>query len=97
MDKDMQPVMTIEEDGDKVWRLNGENHRTDGPAIECTDGDRFWCQYGRTHRTDGPAIEFADGNVEFRLCGEYYTLEEWLEANSEISEEEKVMYKLKYG
>jgi hypothetical protein len=84
-------------DGDKIWRLNGENHRTDGPAIECADGGRFWCQYGSTHRTDGPAVEFADGYVEFRLRGRYYTFEEWLEANTEISDEEKVMMKLQYG
>jgi hypothetical protein len=97
MVKDMQSVMTVDEDGDEVWHLDGNRHRTDGPAIECKDGDRFWCQYGRTHRTDGPAIVYANGYIEFRLRGRYYTFDEWLEANTEISEEEKVMMKLRYG
>jgi|TARA_R110000850_G_scaffold274483_1_gene412009 hypothetical protein len=92
----MQSKMTIVA-GDKFWHLNGQLHRLDGPAIEGSNGNKFWCQFGNTHRTDGPAIEHADGNVEFRLRGKYYTFDEWLEANTEISDEEKVMMKLRYG
>jgi|TARA_R110000851_G_scaffold324557_1_gene491932 hypothetical protein len=46
MDKDMQPVMTIDADGDAVWHLNGLRHRTDGPAIEWADGRKSWCLHG---------------------------------------------------
>jgi hypothetical protein len=42
----MQPVMTIDADGDAVWRLNGKLHRTNGPAIECTNGVKEWCLHG---------------------------------------------------
>jgi hypothetical protein len=98
MDNVMQPTtISIDRFGDKVWHLDGKRHRTDGPAIECANGDKIWCQYGRTHRTDGPAIVYANGYIEFRLRGRYYTFDEWLEANTEISEEEKVMMKLRYG
>jgi hypothetical protein len=94
----MEPKMTITTDGDTFWLLpNGVNHRTDGPAIEFSDGDKWWVLNGEHHRTDGPAIEYMSGNVEFRLRGEYYTFDEWLIANTEISEEEKVMMKLRYG
>jgi hypothetical protein len=34
MDKDMQPVITVNKFGDKFWKLNDRFHRTDGPAIE---------------------------------------------------------------
>jgi hypothetical protein len=75
MDKDMQPVMTIDEDGDTVWRLPSR----------------------KIHRTDGPAVEYADGGKQWRLHGKYMSFDEWLIANTEISEEDKVMMKLQYG
>ena len=28
--------------GDKVWYLNGQLHRADGPAIEFTNGGKHW-------------------------------------------------------
>ena len=46
----------------RVWYLNGERHREDGPAIEWADGDREWWVNGEFHREDGPAIEYADGH-----------------------------------
>jgi hypothetical protein len=45
--------------------LNGNHHRTDGPAIEHADGDKEWWLNNQLHRTDGPAIEYADGNKWF--------------------------------
>ena len=47
--------------GDKRWYRDGELHRTDGPAVECSNGAREWYLDGKRHRTDGPAIEHADG------------------------------------
>ena len=48
----MQPVMTIDEDGNTVWRLPNRNiHRTDGPAVEWTDGYKQW-------RLDGKYLSF---------------------------------------
>lgn len=39
------------------YKVNGEYHREDGPAIEYFDGNNFWYYYGKLHREDGPAIE----------------------------------------
>ena len=39
----------IDADAYKVWYLNGNLHRTDGPAIECANGDKEWCLNGKYH------------------------------------------------
>ena len=31
-----------ESDGNKLWYLNGELHRTDGPAVEYSSGSKHW-------------------------------------------------------
>ena len=31
----------VYDNGDKAWCVNGEYHRTDGPAIENANGDKF--------------------------------------------------------
>ena len=36
------PTMTIDAKGTKEWRLNGEFHREDGPAVERADGNKLW-------------------------------------------------------
>ena len=53
-----EPVMTVNKNGAKEWRLNGKFHRLDGPAIESVGrGGKEWWQNGKRHRLDGPAIE----------------------------------------
>jgi len=64
-----QPTMTVDEDGTKWWKLNGELHRKDGPAVEYTDGYKAWWLHGMRHREDGPAIERADGTKAWYLHG----------------------------
>jgi hypothetical protein len=49
--------------------LNGERHRSDGPAYERADGRKEWCLNGKRHRTDGPAIEWTGGSKEWWLNG----------------------------
>ena len=51
------------------WRLNGQLHREDGPAIECIDGTKSWWLNGELHREDGPAVERASGTKEWYLNG----------------------------
>ena len=46
--------------GTKVWYLNGEVHREDGPAVEFPDGDKVWYINSECHREDGPASEYYD-------------------------------------
>jgi hypothetical protein len=84
-------------DGTKRWYLNGKLHRTDGPAIEYASGSKEWYLNDRLHRTDGPAIERADGSKEWFLNNRYYTFDQWLEANTEISDQQRVMLKLEWS
>jgi len=55
-----EPRCTVLPNGNKVWLLNGELHRTDGPAIEQADGLKEWYFNGKKHRVDGPASEWPD-------------------------------------
>jgi hypothetical protein len=83
-------------DGTKRWYLNGQRHREDGPAIEFANGDKRWCLNGKRHRTDGPAVEHADGNKFWWLNGRLYSFDQWLEANTELSDQQRVMFKLEW-
>jgi hypothetical protein len=64
-----KPECVTCEDGFEEWRLDGELHREDGPAIEYVNGDKGWYLNGWPHREDGPAIEYADGTNEWWLDG----------------------------
>jgi hypothetical protein len=96
---DIQPRMTVKVDchGDKYWRKDGNIHRTDGPAVEWANGTKEWAIDGGNHRTDGPSVEWANGSLTWHLDGYELSFDEWLDANGEIPDEEKVMLKLQYG
>jgi hypothetical protein len=71
----------------------------DNPQID-SGGNKFWYTSGcpsKLHRTDGPAVKWADGEVWWCLNAACYTFDEWLEINSDLPHEEKVMMKLQYG
>jgi hypothetical protein len=59
----------MDSEDDRVWRVDGQLHRTDGPAVEQADGSREWYVNGLLHRTDGPAAEWADGTRKWYLNG----------------------------
>ena len=67
-----QPTCVTSDDGVKKWQLNGEPHRTDGPAIEFPDGYKAWYVGGKRHRTDGPAFEGADGYKAWYVDGKLH-------------------------
>ena len=52
-------------DGFQEWRLNGEQHRENGPAVVHPDGTLEWWKYGRRHRSGGPAVIHPDGRTEY--------------------------------
>jgi hypothetical protein len=60
------------EDNETIYYLNGQYHRTDGPAIEDFDGGEQWYQHGKIHREDGPASTDIDGNKTWFLDGEIH-------------------------
>jgi hypothetical protein len=92
----MQPVMFKYANGDKDWRLGKTLHRDDGPALEYANGNKSWHQHGKYHRDDGPAIEYANGNKSWYLHDKKLSFDKWLDV-VDMSNEDKVMMKLKYG
>ncbi len=63
----------IDSNGTKLWYLNDQLHRVDGPAVEYAIGTKLWYLNGKRHRTDGPANEWLDGTKEWYLNGIKYT------------------------
>ena len=92
-----QPTLEIDKDDTKWWWLNNKFHREDGPAVEFLNGGKMWYLNGIRHREDGPAIERSDGAKIWLLNGIQYDFDEWLDENTTLSDEEKIMIKLIYG
>jgi hypothetical protein len=61
-----QPICEVDELGTKTWRLHGQLHREDGPAIEYVNGSKYWYLYGRCHRENGPAVEYASNKYWYQ-------------------------------
>jgi hypothetical protein len=78
-------TVKVYEDGDRFWYLNGELHREDGPAVECSNGTRKWYLDGQLHREDGPAIEYADGTRFWYLHGNRVTEEAVMNPAKELT------------
>ena len=59
-------------DGTHEWRLNGELHREDGPAVYSTGKEEkgHWYLNGERHREDGPAVPDGLYGTEWYLNGE---------------------------
>jgi hypothetical protein len=94
---DNEPKLEIDIFGNKRWYLHNKLHRVDGPAIELSSGHKQWRLNDKLHRVDGHALEYANGTKEWWLNNKHYSFDKWLEANTAISEEEKVMLKLTHG
>ena len=65
-------TVSILGDGTRIWRLNEQKHRHDGPAVEWCDGTKEWWIDGELHRTDGPAKEHHDGRKEWWIKGKLH-------------------------
>jgi hypothetical protein len=48
--------LSIWQNGNKFWFLNGNWHRAIGPAVIWKDDDSEWYCRGQRHRADGPAV-----------------------------------------
>ena len=82
--------------GTKEWRQHGLLHRVGGPAVEWIVGDKLWYQHGKRHRDDGPAVIHVNGTSSWYLDNISLSFDKWLDKVN-LSGEEKVMMKLKYG
>ena len=65
-------TVTVCDNGDRFWFLNGKLHREDGPAIEFISGDKHWYLNGEFHREDGPAVEYVSGTKHWFLNGKLH-------------------------
>ena len=70
-----KPKCIIDIDGTKIWFLNGQFHREDGPAVELTDGTKKWYINGKFHREHGPAVELTDGTKKWYINGKLHRLD----------------------
>ena len=84
--------MTVSSDGSKLWILNGDYHREDGPAVERSKGSKFWYLNGKLHREDGPAVEYDDGTKYWYLHGEEVTWQQlFRQANGDLEKECRIL------
>lgn len=67
----MASTPTREEDryGNVRWRVDGDLHRVDGPAVEYAAGGSQWWLNDQLHRADGPAIVSDDGTRDWFVNG----------------------------
>jgi hypothetical protein len=73
-----QPILEVDHYGNKEWKLKGEYHREDGPAIETVKGHKAWYLKGKRHRIDGPAVIWSNGfKFWFLNHREYSSKDEW--------------------
>jgi hypothetical protein len=68
----------------------------DNPHIDIY-GNKTWRVEGGLHRTDGPAIEWVSGAESWYFNNNAYTFDQWLDANTDLTDGEKVMMKLAHG
>jgi len=61
--------VTVADTGTIEWRLNGELHREDGPAVTAPSGYKAWWLNGKIHREDGPAYIGTKGTKAWWLNG----------------------------
>ena len=67
--------LEVDSVGTKIWRLNGQYHRVDGPAVEYASGHKEWYLNGQRHREDGPASEYANGGKFWFLNGQRHRVD----------------------
>jgi len=88
--------------GGKEWRVHGELHREDGPAVIFPSGHSQWWINNKRHRIDGPAIEYHDGTFEFWVDGIQLNNEiitKWMKENNityPFSYEESIFFQLTF-
>jgi hypothetical protein len=64
----MKNGLIIDGIGNKLYFLNNQLHRLDGPAYISFMGHKEWYQHGKLHRLDGPAVE-SRGNKKWYFHG----------------------------
>lgn len=66
------PTVSRSLSGAEEWKLMGEYHREDGPAVTWLDGSKWWYINGKPHREDGPAVTRANGERRWYVDGKLH-------------------------
>lgn len=69
MENKAKPKIFVDINGNKRYRVEGNLHREDGPAVQYFSGTNMWFIDGLLHRLDGPAIEWIDGDKAWYIKG----------------------------
>ena len=59
-------------EGTKIWFVEGEFHRDDGPAVIMSSGVEKWYRHGHLHREGGPAIFRPGHSSRWYIDGELH-------------------------
>jgi len=79
-------TVTIKDNGDTTWRLNGTIHREGGPAVyNPITGYKAWYLNGKLHREGEPAVEYANGYKVWYLNGVIVTEAERMDPVREMT------------
>jgi hypothetical protein len=81
IEDDIEYCVVEYDDETKIWYLNNQLHRENGPAVETPNGYKVWCKHDKYHRTDGPAVIWSKGKEYWLNNRQYYDItsdEEWL-------------------
>ena len=70
-----EPTRTVDAAGNQEWRVNGQLHRLDGPAVICANGHQAWYVNNQLHRLDGPAVISANGHQAWFVNGQWHRLD----------------------
>ncbi len=62
-------TVKTDNNGDKLWFLNGKLHREDGPAVELANGDKSWYLDGYKYTKEDWEKEVARPNKSSSLDG----------------------------
>ena len=95
-----KPKCNIDINGNKIWYLNGQYHREDGPAVEFINGDTEYWVCGKIHRFDGPAYIRHNGYTSWYINGFFVSDEitEWAKENNidldNLTKYDKLLIKL---
>lgn len=75
---------TVRADGTREWRLGGELHRDDGPAVIKENGDSEWWTHGRQGREDTtqPSVIYYSSGQDDLFDGE--SVADWHDAEGKI-------------
>ena len=69
-----EPQRTVDADGTQEWRVAGQLHRLDNPAVIWASGTQEWWANDQLHRVDGPAVIWADGSQAWYVNNQLHRL-----------------------